>query len=62
VIYRFKSAVHKVLKEQLCLRKKITSGKTVRKTVEVEIGKKIVRSSTGLWKVSDWLSWRGWPL
>jgi hypothetical protein len=50
------------LKEQLRLRKKRTSGRIFRKTVELEIEKRIVGSSTGLREVSDWTLWRSRPL
>jgi hypothetical protein len=37
-----------------------TYGRIFRKTIELEIKKRIVRPSTGLQAVSDWTLWRGW--
>jgi hypothetical protein len=47
---------------QLRLRKERTSGRILRRTVELEIEKRIVGSSSRLRKVSDWTLWRGRPL
>jgi hypothetical protein len=44
---------------QIRLRKKRTSGRIFRRTVELEIEKRIVGSSSWLRKVSDWTLWRG---
>jgi hypothetical protein len=35
--------------------------KTVRQTFELEVMKRVVRISIGLWEVSDWTFWRGRP-
>jgi hypothetical protein len=43
------------------LRKERTSGRIFRKTVQLEMKKRTVVSSTGLRKVSYWTMWRGRP-
>jgi hypothetical protein len=40
--------------DRLCLRKERASVRIFWKTVELEIEKRVVRSSTGLREVSDW--------
>jgi hypothetical protein len=47
--------------QQLHLTKERISGSIFSKTVELEIKKLIVRSSTALRQVSDWTLWRGPP-
>jgi hypothetical protein len=49
------------LQEQLRLGSKRTSGGIYRKAHVLEIVKRIARSSVRMWKVRDWIFWRGWP-
>jgi hypothetical protein len=49
-------------KRQLCLGKERPSGRIFRKTVELEIEKRIVGSLTALQEMSGWTLWWGRPL
>jgi hypothetical protein len=49
------------VRRQLRQRKEMTSVRIFRKTVELEIEKRITGPSTGLRKVSGGTLWRGWP-
>jgi hypothetical protein len=48
-------------RRQLLLKKERISGRIFRKTVELEIEKRIVGSLTGLREVGNWTMWRGHP-
>jgi hypothetical protein len=48
------------LQKQLCLRKERTCSRNFRKTLELEVTIKKVRTSIRPCKMRDWILWRGW--
>jgi hypothetical protein len=49
------------LKNQLYLRSERTSGRIFKKTIRLEIAKRMTKSSFRIQEIRQWTLWKGWP-